>query len=354
MYHYNLQEWLLFFFIYCFLGWCWESCYVSAKKHQWVNRGFMKGPFLPIYGFGALSVLIATLPVRPFPVLVFIFGMIGATALELVTGICMEKLFHVRYWDYSNQKFNYKGHICLTSSIAWGAFSLAMIYGFHKPIEKLVLSIPFVWLDILTTVLTVIVAADFAISFKTAMELRAILDNMERIKDEMKRLQKRAEVIEAFLADDFHDAKENFKEEMQERKDNLIEGLQERKDNILEGIQEHKDAIADEMKERKDAFVEGVSEYKDNFMEDWSLRKEDAKAQLQEIRDKQKYYLEKKKYSMSDNSAIANLLRRNPSAVSGRHALAFKEYRDKLIESIKREVGELTKSEEDAESAENK
>lgn len=310
MYHYNLQEWLLFFFIYCFLGWCWESCYVSAKKRQWVNRGFMNGPFLPIYGFGALSVLIATLPVRPFPVLVFVFGMLGATALELVTGICMEKLFHVRYWDYSNQKFNFKGHICLTSSIAWGAFSLAMIYGFHKPIEKLVLSIPFVWLDILTTVLTVIVAADFAISFKTAMELRAILDNMERIKDEMKRLQKRAEVIEAFLADDFHDAKENFKEEMQERKDNLIEGLQE--------------------------------------------RKEDAKVQLQEIRDKQKYYLEKKKYSMSDNSAIANLLRRNPSAVSGRHALAFKEYRDKLIENIKREVGELTKSEEDAESAENK
>ena len=321
MYHYNLQEWLLFFFIYCFLGWCWESCYVSAKKRQWVNRGFMKGPFLPIYGFGALSVLIATLPVRPFPVLVFIFGMIGATALELVTGICMEKLFHVRYWDYSNQKFNYKGHICLTSSIAWGAFSLAMIYGFHKPIEKLVLSIPFVWLDILTTVLTVIVAADFAISFKTAMELRAILDSMERIKDEMKRLQKRAEVIEAFLADDFHDAKENFKEEMLERKDNLMEGLQERKENILEGIQE---------------------------------RKEDAKAQLQEIREKQKYYLEKKKYSMSDNMAIANLLQRNPSAVSGRHALAFKEYRDKLVENIKREVGELTKSEEDAESAENK
>ena len=321
MYHYNLQEWLLFFFIYCFLGWCWESCYVSAKKRQWVNRGFMKGPFLPIYGFGALSVLIATLPVRPFPVLVYVFGMIGATALELVTGICMEKLFHVRYWDYSNQKFNFKGHICLTSSIAWGAFSLAMIYGFHKPIEKLVLSIPFVWLDILTTVLTVIVAADFAISFKTAMELRAILDSMERIKDEMKRLQKRAEVIEAFLADDFHDAKENFKEEMLERKDNLMEGLQERKENILEGIQE---------------------------------RKEDAKTQLQEIREKQKYYLEKKKYSMSDNTAIANLLRRNPSAVSGRHALAFKEYRDKLIESIKREVGELTKTEEDAESTENK
>ena len=321
MYHYNLQEWLLFFFIYCFLGWCWESCYVSAKKRQWVNRGFMKGPFLPIYGFGALSVLIATLPVRPFPVLVYVFGMIGATALELVTGICMEKLFHVRYWDYSNQKFNFKGHICLTSSIAWGAFSLAMIYGFHKPIEKLVLSIPFVWLDILTTVLTVIVAADFAISFKTAMELRAILDSMERIKDEMKRLQKRAEVIEAFLADDFHDAKENFKEEMLERKDNLMEGLQERKENILEGIQE---------------------------------RKEDAKAQLQEIREKQKYYLEKKKYSMSDNTAIANLLRRNPSAVSGRHALAFKEYRDKLIDNIKREVGELTKSGEDAESEENK
>ncbi len=214
MYSYLLQQWLLFFFIYCFLGWCWESAYVSVRKRQWVNRGFLKGPFLPIYGSGALAVLVSTLPVREYPVLVYVFGLIGATLLELVTGICMENLFHVRYWDYSNQKFHYKGHICLSSSVAWGFFSLAMIYGFHKPIERMVLGLPYRFTNASSFILTAIVAADFAVSFKTAMELRDILDGMERIKDEMKKLQRRAEIMEAFIADSAEKRKEETMEEL--------------------------------------------------------------------------------------------------------------------------------------------
>lgn len=216
MYHYQLQQWLVFFFIYCFLGWCWESAYVSARQRQWVNRGFLKGPFLPIYGSGALAVLVATLPVRGYPALVYVFGLIGATLLELVTGICMESLFHVRYWDYSNQKFNYKGHICLSSSVAWGFFSLAMIYGFHKPIERMVLGFPYRFTNVLSFILTAAVAADFAVSFKTAMELRDILDGMERIKDEMKKLQRRAEIIETFMADSAEKRKEEAMEELRQ------------------------------------------------------------------------------------------------------------------------------------------
>lgn len=214
MYSYLLQQWLLFFFIYCFLGWCWESAYVSVRKRQWVNRGFLKGPVLPIYGSGALAVLVSTLPVRECPALVYIFGLIGATLLELVTGICMENLFHVRYWDYSNQKFHYKGHICLSSSVAWGFFSLAMIYGFHKPIERMVLGLPYRFTNVSSFILTAIVAADFAVSFKTAMELRDILDGMERIKDEMKKLQRRAEIMEAFIADSAEKRKEETMEEL--------------------------------------------------------------------------------------------------------------------------------------------
>lgn len=320
MYHYNLQQWLMFFFLYCFFGWCWETCYVSAKKRHWVNRGFMKGPFLPIYGFGALVVLISTLPVRSMPVLVYLFGMLGATLLELVTGICMEKLFHVRYWDYSSQKFHYKGHICLSSSLAWGVFSLAMIYGFHKPVERLVLFIPAAELDILTTFLTVIVAADFAISFKTAMELRDILDNMEHIKNEMKRLQKRAEVMEAFLANDIQEAKENIKDEIQERTGAFMEDMQERKDNWLED----------------------VSEYKENFIGEMHLKKEEVKEQLVEIRKKQQYYMLKAKNAMPKNTAIIGLLKRNPTAVSKQYGISLKEYKDHLIESIKKEVSEFT------------
>ena len=114
---YTLSQWLLFFFLYSFFGWIWESCYVSLREHRWVNRGFMHGPMLPLYGSGAVSVLIITLPVRDNLPLVFIMGMIGATLLEFFTGMVMESLFHVRYWDYSHLKFNVKGYICPVASL---------------------------------------------------------------------------------------------------------------------------------------------------------------------------------------------------------------------------------------------
>ena len=257
MYNYQLQQWLLFFFIYCFLGWCWESAYVSVRKRQWVNRGFLKGPFLPIYGSGALAVLVATLPVREYPVLVYVFGLIGATLLELVTGICMESLFHVRYWDYSNQKFNYKGHICLSSSIAWGFFSLAMIYGFHKPIERMVLGFPYRFTNAASFILTAAVAADFAVSFKTAMELRDILDGMERIRDEMKKLQRRAEIIETFLADSAEKRKEERTEELRQ--------IREKQQMYKERLKERNPTAASNkygvsLKEYREQFLKGIKE----------------------------------------------------------------------------------------------
>ena len=94
---YAVEQWLLLFYFYCFCGWLWESCYVSARQHQWVNRGFLHGPLLPIYGTGAISILFVTLPVRDNIPLIFLLGMLAATLLEWITGIIMEWLFHVRH-----------------------------------------------------------------------------------------------------------------------------------------------------------------------------------------------------------------------------------------------------------------
>ena len=74
MQEYDLSQWVLFFFLYSFLGWIWESCYVSVRKHRWVNRGFMHGPMLPLYGSGAMVVLIVTIPVRDNILLVFLMN----------------------------------------------------------------------------------------------------------------------------------------------------------------------------------------------------------------------------------------------------------------------------------------
>ena len=97
---------LLYFFFYSFVGWIWESSYVSILTKRLTNRGFLTGPMLPIYGSGAVVMLCATYPVQSSDIGIFLLGIIAATILEYVTGVVMETLFQVRYWDYSDKKFN--------------------------------------------------------------------------------------------------------------------------------------------------------------------------------------------------------------------------------------------------------
>ena len=128
MYSYTFIQWILFFFIYCFLGWIWECLYVSIKgsyrnkKWTFVNRGFLNGPFIPIYGFAAISILLTTIHLRTNTIAVFIIGALTATLFELITGYFMEKIFKVKYWDYSDRPLNFKGYICLHVSIFLGIF----------------------------------------------------------------------------------------------------------------------------------------------------------------------------------------------------------------------------------------
>jgi len=114
----------------------------------------MRGPFLPLYGSGAIMMLVVSMPFQDNLVMVYIAGCIGATVLEYVTGVTMEALFKVRYWDYSKNKFNFQGHICLGASLAWGGLTILMTEFIHKPIEHLVLSIPDSILTPVTLVLT--------------------------------------------------------------------------------------------------------------------------------------------------------------------------------------------------------
>lgn len=187
MYNYHFQDWLLFFYFYCIFGWCFESVYVSLISRRPVNRGFLKGPWLPLYGTGAVVVLWLTLPFRAHPVLVYLVGMLGATVLEYVTGEAMVRLFKVRYWDYSNQKFQYKGHICLSSSIVWGFFSLLMVYVVHERVAGLIFRIPVEIRSVLAFGITVCMACDTGAAFRRAMDLREVLLQAEQIRVELER-----------------------------------------------------------------------------------------------------------------------------------------------------------------------
>ena len=198
MHAYYLTQWILFFFIYSFIGWVWESCYVSARKHQWVNRGFLHGPMLPIYGSGALVILISTIGVRENPWLIFLFGMLAATVLEYITGAVMEKMFHVRYWDYSRQKLNLNGYICVSSSLCWGVFSVLLVRAVHIPVERAVLDIPLFITDGAALVLTVIMTVDLTQSFNEAMDLKQVLAQLEESKEQIGEMQEKLLQLEEF------------------------------------------------------------------------------------------------------------------------------------------------------------
>lgn len=216
-----MMQWLFYFYFYCFFGWCFESAYVSLKKRRPVNRGFMRGPFLPLYGSGAVMMLVISRPFQDLAnpwklILIYIAGCIGATVLEYVTGVVMEALFKVRYWDYSKNRFNYKGQICLGSSLAWGFLTILMTEVVHRPVARFVEGIPGGVLTVVTFVVTIGISVDFALSFKAALDLRDVLIRLEKAKEDMAHVQKRVDVVVALLNDDLSKRREELQAELAE------------------------------------------------------------------------------------------------------------------------------------------
>ncbi len=235
--NYTIQIWIFLFFIYSFLGWIWEVCYVSACQRKLTNRGFLYSPILPIYGFGAIVVLISTLPFTENLYLVYIFGALGATLLEVVTGYSMEVLFKTRYWDYSNQKFNYKGYICLSSTIAWGFFSIIMVRYINVPIENFVFSINSTLLEVLVLVLLVIFTVDVTKSVQNALDLKELLETMASNNEKVNTIITEVEHLSESFAENKEDLLEHInhiREEVKTYEQNFVSKLSE--------IKEHKDS----------------------------------------------------------------------------------------------------------------
>ena len=245
MFHYKLFQWLFIFYTYCFLGWCFESVYVSIKSKKWINRGFMRGPFLPLYGSGATMMLVVSMPFADNIVLTYVAGCIGATLLEYITGVTMEALFNMRYWDYSNKRFNFQGQICLTSTLTWGFFTVLMTRVLHRPIDMFVMFVPNRTLYYATIILTIYIVIDFTLSFKEALDIRDILVKMQGVKEEMVRMQRRLDVIVAFNNED----KEQKKQERELSLTELSSGLKQRFARLKESIQSMPSAYGEAIRE---------------------------------------------------------------------------------------------------------
>ena len=183
---YHLMNWLI---IYSFFGWVWETCYVSVKSGKFVNRGFINGPLCTIYGFGAVSVYVILRPFSDNLLYLYLGGVVVATALEYVTAVLMESIFHTSWWDYSDNKFNFQGRICLGASLGWGAFTVILFKVLHPLVESIVILYPVYVGEIGICVIGVGYVVDFAFSaaaaFRIHEKLPVIEAAMEQAKGEM-------------------------------------------------------------------------------------------------------------------------------------------------------------------------
>lgn len=295
MQSYHLTQWVLFFFIYSFIGWVWECCFVSVRKRRWVNRGFMYGPMLPIYGFGALAVLISTIRVRDSIPLIFLFGMVGATLLEYVTGAVMERLFNVKYWDYSNQKFNLNGYICLTSSLGWGLFSVLLVKFVHVPIEGAVLKIPTIIAEGIAFVLTVAAAVDVTQSFNDAMDLKRILAQLEESKKQIRKIQEKLKVASEEFVEDYRQRAGEFVEDYRRRVEEHVEDYRRRAEEMAEDYKKLAEEHMDSYRQRAEEMVEGYKEeikvQKKKRREQINSRKEEYLARVHARREERQRLL---------------------------------------------------------------
>ena len=149
----TIEIYFLLFISYAFLGCCMEVTCKFIQYKKFINRGFLIGPYCPIYGWGALALTILLKRYMEDPLVLFVMSTLICSIIAYLTSYFMEKKYHARWWDYSNRKFNINGRICLETLIPFGILGVAIMYGTNPILFKLYNQIPQLVIYILTVIL---------------------------------------------------------------------------------------------------------------------------------------------------------------------------------------------------------
>ena len=243
---------LLYFFIYSFLGWCTEVAYATVKERRFVNRGFLNGPWCPIYGVGVSAVVTLLDGFRDSLLLLYLSSLVLVTLIEGMTGFIMDKIFHHKWWDYTGLPLNIGGYVCLPFSIAWGAACVVIVKGIHPLIERLVGFLPEAAGAALLCVLTVCLAADVAVTTAGILKLNRRLDMLERIGAELHEISDR---MGANIHENVMDAMEKA-----EALEDVAQARKEQLDALSGEARERLDLLSGETRERYDMLRQRYAE----------------------------------------------------------------------------------------------
>ena len=185
---YSGYELLWIFFVYALLGWCTEVSYAALVTGKFVNRGFLNGPVCPIYGFGAAIIFLCLEPLKQNLLLLFLGSVLLTSLLELAAGFVLEKLFHQRWWDYSDEPFNLGGYICLRFSIAWGLIGLFVVDLLHPTVMLLVRLLPHTLGVVLLACFGAVIAVDLAATGSAIARLNRQLKQIDALAGRIREL----------------------------------------------------------------------------------------------------------------------------------------------------------------------
>ena len=208
---YNFIDILIYFITYSFLGWIMESIFRSVCEKKLINTGFLRGPFCPIYGIGAVIMILFLKNFSKNLILLFFISIIVFTIWEYLVGVLLEKLFHTKYWDFSDNKFNFQGRICLMNSIFWGILGVVFIQYIHPFIESIIEKVDIRLLTFIYSIIGIVMLIDAITSIIKVKNIKVTLEKIEELNKEIK---------------------EKLKEITEERKTDILENIQ----NLVEQL----------------------------------------------------------------------------------------------------------------------
>lgn len=305
----NFYELVWIFIIYAFIGWCTEVSYAALDRGIFVNRGFLNGPYCPIYGCGVVIVVAALTPLKDNLLILFAGSFLLTSILEYITGFILEKVFHNKWWDYSNKPFNLHGYVCLKFSIYWGLACTFIMDVLHPIIYKGITMIP----HILGVVLLCIIMTGFAVDCGVTVSTILKFNKRLKVMDEMAaKIHKLSNEIGENIYENVTNAVEKS-EEFQETHEELLTKLSDKKDNLMEISASAKEKFA----ESTEAAREKYTEYKENR----------NAARLEKQREKEELERKYKELFAKKNFGFKRLMKAFPDMTSREQNESLEKYK---------------------------
>ena len=269
----NIVVYFLYFIILAIIGWIMEVTLQLVQKHKFSNRGFLIGPYCPIYGCGGVLITLTLSNLANHPVALFSTAILICGVLEYITSYLMEKIFNARWWDYSNNKFNINGRVCLETIIPFGILGLVLIYIINPFVLNNLFKIPTNIINIIAIIVATLLTLDLIISLTVISNVRKATrkfdkenpkDSTDEISKKVREFLRGKSILNRRLINAFPELTAIIKE----RKEQIKQKTKEIKGDIVNKANEVRNDLTDKAEEIKEEISQKAGKVKEKIKKD--------------------------------------------------------------------------------------